>query len=89
MYKVDNSSKFIISSIMIIFLLSLFSFIHFTISNNIQKNKDLNSFTKVTKLPGIVRSVSYFEPRFKEYKDYSTTLYPKNTNINYLGLIYE
>jgi hypothetical protein len=47
------------------------------------------SISHITKLPGISYSVSVNEPRIREYKDYSYTSFPKQTQINYLDFIYE
>ncbi len=33
-------------------------------------------------------SVQYFEPRCREYADYSFTLYPEQRPINYMDFVY-
>jgi hypothetical protein len=40
-------------------------------------------------MPSISKSVSYLEPRFIEYNDYSTTFNPKLEELSYSKLIYE
>lgn len=51
-------------------------------------NSSLALVTKVTRLPGVAFSVSYFEPRVREYGDYSQTFFPGMLPINYLDFVY-
>jgi len=67
--------------------LIFFIFIH----SNLERKSDL--FTKavssLTTIPGISLSTLGFEPRIREYKDFSHTIYPEQKKINYLDFVYE
>ena len=69
--------------------MTLFTIIHFNTTNIDTHNKQLNNFTKLIKLPSIVKSVSYFEPRYIEYDDYSYILYTELNNPSYMKFVYE
>ncbi len=90
-FSLNQSSKFIISSLFIVVALMIFNILHLSLSNTHKYLESLDTFTKITTLPGISRSVSYHETRFIEYKDYSTTLDPfkQNGSIGYMDFIYE
>ena len=60
---------------------------HF-IYHNDNSNK-IKDFIELSKLPGTVKSVSFYEDRFIEYKDYSTTFFPTMKKIDYMDIVYE
>jgi len=69
--------------------MTLFTIIHFNTTNIDTHNKQLDNFVSLTKLPSIVKSVSYFEPRYIEYDDFSYILYPELNNPSYMEFVYE
>jgi len=69
--------------------MTLFTIIHFNTKDITNHLNQLNNFAKITKLPSIVKSVSYFEPRFIEYDDYSYALYPELHEPSYMRFVYE
>jgi hypothetical protein len=79
----------IISIIISYFFILTTTLLHYSFSDISARKQQIHSFTQLSKLPNISKSVGYLEPRFKEYEDYSTKIYPKLNKINYLGLVYE
>ncbi|MEA2019511.1 MAG: hypothetical protein U9N59_13815 [Campylobacterota bacterium] len=84
-----NIKKFIYSYFILIISMTLFTIVHFNTKNISNHNIQIDNFTKVTKLPNIVKSVLYFESRFLEYDDYSYTLYPSLKVPSYMKFAYE
>ena len=76
-----------VSLSLFLFLMTITTTVHYWINKNSVDNKQI--LTDTTKLPGIVRSITYFEPRFIEYKDYSTTFIPGITDIDSMDQVYE
>lgn len=85
--KYINTKRLRVSLSLFFILLFFFNITHFVLSN--QKKSLKKEFTDITKLPGIVRSVNFFEHRFFEYKDYSTTYNYDIKEIDSLGIVYE
>ncbi|MDB2405499.1 hypothetical protein N9W00_01015 [Arcobacteraceae bacterium] len=51
--------------------------------------ENIRSMVSITKLPSISKSVSFYEPRFVEYEDYSTRFFPDIKDINTMKFSYE
>ena len=65
------------------------SIIDYIVFDKNKQQKAIESFVQINKLPGIVQSVSYVEPRFIAYKDDSTIIYPQLTKLSFSKIIYE
>lgn len=50
--------------------------------------ENLNLVASVTRLPGPSLSVGYFEPRIRQYADYSATFYPGMKPLNTMDFVY-
>lgn len=73
--------------IIIFGIINLFTLSHYFLqSKNIEP---LNSFVKVTKLPGFAIGANYLENRFLPYDSYSTTVIPFLKNSTYSDMIYK
>ena len=70
-------------------MLSTLTLTHLSLSKSEMYEKEISNFVQLSTLPGIVKSVSYFEPRFIEYEDYSTTFFTDIQEINYMKYTYE
>lgn len=66
-----------------------FNIVNFSFFNSEKHTVEISHFTKLSLLPGIVKSVSYFEPRFAEYEDVSTHFFTDIEAINYMKFTYE
>lgn len=53
-----------------------------------EHTSDVADFSALTRVPGPALSVHYFEPRVRAYKDFSNTLYPDMTPIDYMDFVY-
>lgn len=56
--------------------------------NDKTKSKQLQIFSKITTLPGISLSTSYWEPRLRAYQDHKIELSPALMKINYMDFTY-
>lgn len=53
-----------------------------------ERSVSIADVTKVSRLPGVAFSVPYYEPRVREYRDYSDTFYPAMQPINSMDFVY-
>jgi len=53
-----------------------------------QRKSQIQTLTKLTKLPGIALSTGYLENRIIYYKDHSNKLYPKMRNYSKMDYVY-
>lgn len=70
-------------------LITTLNILHYNFTLYINKEENIQLFVDTTKLPGIVRGVSFVESRFVEYKDYGNTLATDLKEIDYLGFVYD
>lgn len=49
---------------------------------------DIARVARVTRLPGPALSVSYLEPRFRAYRDYSDVFFPGMRPVSCLDFVY-
>lgn len=54
-----------------------------------KQKSDLTLISNLTKLPNISYSTSIYEPKIKEYKDFSNRFYINQKDINYMDFVYE
>lgn len=62
---------------------------HFSLNNQKKNLENVELFSKTIGLPGVVKSVGFYENRFIEYKDNSKNYYPTLPNISYMKFVYE
>jgi hypothetical protein len=72
------------------FILILLANSYHYLSFDHNKNKQsIAMFSNLIQLPGVVRSVGFYEDRFFEYGDNSKKFYVDIPNINYMRFSYE
>lgn len=54
-----------------------------------KQKSNISLISDLTKLPNISYSTSFWEPRIKEYRDFSQTIFIKQKDISYMDFIYE
>ena len=74
---------------MIVFLFLLFIYFIFIYPIFYAKNSYTKYISDITKLPNLSYGTSYYEPRIKEYEDFSYKFYPSQKKISYMDFIYE
>lgn len=87
-FHITTLTKTFLSFISLIFItFSYFVFIH-----SKKENKSIiytKTISNITKLPNIHYSTSFYEPRTREYKDFSHKIFPSQIKINYMDFTYE
>jgi hypothetical protein len=72
----------------VLFVLAGFFFGVMVDGTNTPQAASLKLVASVTRLPGPSLSVSYFEPRIRQYADYSFTFYPGMQPLNTMDFVY-
>lgn len=72
----------------VIFSLSSFFVLISSANYSLEREKQIQIFTQVTKLPHIALSTSSFQKRVLYYDDYSNKLYPQMKQDNKMDYIY-
>lgn len=80
------SKKFIL---FMVFLSTVFIYLLFVYPNIYKKDTLSLEISAITQLPNLSYSNSQFEPRIKEYKDFSKESFEQKVQINYMDFVYE
>lgn len=86
---ISNILNFKFLTVFFIILTSFAVFFDLTFADRERSQKIKEHFIKTVKLPGLVRSVNYFDHRFIEYKDYSNIYLPGVSGISTMDMVYE
>lgn len=90
---INNGKGLIVTRLSLIYLAILFvlagTFAAVVVDGTTTGQADnLQLVAAVTRLPGPSLSVSYFEPRLRQYSDYSYTFYPGMQPLNSMDFVY-
>ncbi len=67
---------------------AIFFILVYTSQYSPSRELEIQTLTKLTKLPGIALSTGYLENRVIYYKDYSNQLYPQMKNSSKMDYVY-